>query len=1033
MDKKYWLIFGICAGVLTIVMIILVFALPPSKKESAISETKDSSIPKEGNTNLWATFPGDLKTTTFHNFGILEYADDMKSASIKSQIKLEEQTKYENFDFTNPDQIKFDAKSTFAKANDKTEIKNEKFKALSLGLFETLETLSNPKDYQQGINSIFYLIKKAFQSPDIFIRHLFSHRLSTTLKPDDIKINILKNIDTDRQDKIINGESEYCLKNALGFDHWIKLIGNDELISQANWLKDLFRLTDEEIKFIYSKEEYFNVNWIKFNGDLSKEFCEGKDFCGNEIIYKQLIDGNVVKKVLGENKNTLFDLYSEINKDYYPFESSPELFKFFEEYKKKHSEAKDYKDYTLTPEQLELLIDETSKKSLISSNYSIFFLTRLISNDAKSIATEYGIDEKLPQFIKEYIYDYLPKLFIYREFEEGQDKFEIKPLVKIHSKLAFDAIKKTYYPVSKLKLGNIFDKLFSKFVFEELQNSAMIKDMDYDEEDFCYLIVQQALDDGRKALKICHDPITAFKNINDVSKWYDPYPCIMENKTECNMTVINHLKEIVYITEEEIKKLYETYSFGKVLDKYYKTIGKSCKDKCHDDKYVMTLQFWKSTLTKDLPEGKACDYLCEIIPDEVSQPFELPYFFKQKKITEEIPQESVELFMSLNPSTDNDILSEDNYETFNKLYDFEKKFAKHLDGKGSDNFRLFELLNGIFVFDSLRTEYESIENYLQGNNKEDKNYIDYLSKGEYYYNYNPGINKTTGFNFGINLDTGDKTSVNYDSYTIDTKTLRKIIDINDLQFMNIKKIEYDYITKNNIYVAELTKNAEDLKGEKSYIDGFEYNHEYGTIYYLDKISSGLYKFTFTEEVDYQDDITCRKYILDMSGLKDNYDIISQKLNKPLTILAKKADVNFDIKDDIKEDNYICVEPNSNMVLESKINFIYSINTKNYNHLFYLLPKDTNYPMFIYNREYSVEINSFNDVFPSLKNYYSFKKTLLIVGIIIAVILCICSCFCIYKYWKNRRGRISLPSEGPDTNLINTSSNRESKEVGGDQN
>ena len=27
--------------------------------------------------------------------------------------------------------------------------------------------------YQQGINSIFYLIKKAFQSPDIFIRHLF--------------------------------------------------------------------------------------------------------------------------------------------------------------------------------------------------------------------------------------------------------------------------------------------------------------------------------------------------------------------------------------------------------------------------------------------------------------------------------------------------------------------------------------------------------------------------------------------------------------------------------------------------------------------------------------------------------------------------------------------------------------------------------------------------------------------------------------------------------------------------------------------
>ena len=1032
MDKKYWLIFGICAAVISIILLILVFALPPSKKQSALSNLKDDSIPREGNKNLWASFPGDLETKTFHNFGIFEYEDDLKNGSIKSQIKLEEKTKYDKFDFTNPDQIKFDAESTFTKANDKIEIKNGKFKALSLGLFETLETLSNPKDYQKGINSIFYLIKKAFQSPDIFIRHLFSYRLSTSLKPEDIRNKILKKIDKDRQDKIIDGKSEYCLKNATGFDHWIKLINNEEIISKANWLKDLFGLTDDEIKFIYSKDEYLNKTWIDFNIELGKKFCGKKEFCGNEIIYRQLIDGIVVNDILKENKNTLIDLYSVINKDYYPFERSPELFKFFDEYKKKHGEAKDYKDYNLTVEQLETLIDETSEKSLLSSNHSVFFLTRLTSNDSKSIATKYHIGEKLPQFIKEYIYDYLPKLLIYRNFKDEQGNYEITPLVKIHSKLAFDAIKKTYYPVSKLPLGNLFDKLFLKFFFEELKNSTMNKDMDYDEEDFCYLIVQQALDDGRKALKICHDPITSFKKINDVQKWYDPYPCIMANESGCNMTVIEHLEKIVYITKEEIKKLYESFSFGKIMDKYYKSLQRSCGKNCHDDKYVMTLQFWKSNMTRNLPDDKARDCLCEIIPDEVSQPFELPYFFKKKNITEEVPLESVELFMSLTPSTENDILSEDNYQAFNELYKFEKKFAKHLNGKGNDTFRLFELLNGIFVFDSLTTEYESIEHYLQGNNKEDKYYIDYLSKDKYYYNYNPGINKTTGFNFGINLDTGEKNYVNYDRYTIDTKELRKIININDLQFMNIKKIEYDYITKNNIYVAELTKNAEDLKGEKSYIDGFEYNHENNTIYYLDKISSGLYKFNFKEEVNYQDDITCRKYILDTNSSNNNSDIISQKLNKPLTILASKSESKVEINGNTKEDNYICVETKSNMVLESKINFFYSINTKNYNHLFYLIPKERIYPIFIYNREYSVKIDSFYEAFPSIKSYNSFKKTLLIFGLIFAVLFCLCSCFCFYKFWKNKRGRISLPSEGPDANLLN-SSNRESKEVGADQN
>jgi hypothetical protein len=445
-----------------------------------------------------------------------------------------------------------------------------------------------------------------------------------------------------------------------------------------------------------------------------------------------------------------------------------------------------------------------------------------------------------------------------------------------------------------------------------------------------------------------------------------------------------------------------------------------CGDKCYDDKYLIKMQFWKSDVTKKLPGDYKCDYLCEILPELISQPYELNYFFKQKNITEDIPEESIDTLISLSPSTGNNILSEENAEAFNNIYNFEKNFALYINGKGKDIFHLFELLNNIFLFDNIvYTEYESIEDYLQGNNKEDKKYIEYLSNGEYYNNYKPGMNKTTGFNFGINLDTGDSTSMNYDRYTIDTKVLRKIVDINDNKVMNIKKIEYDYITKNNIYVTIPVLNYESLTGNKSFIDGFEYNHEDDTIYYLDKISSGVYTFTFKEEAYYNNDINCRKYVLDVNSLDNNKDSISQKLNKPLTISTNKEGLNAEIKDDIDIENYILVEPYSNMVLESKINFVYSLNTKNYGYLYYKLENEKNYPIFTYNKEYTVDVDSFYKSFPSIESLKSFKKTVTIVLIVLAVVFLAVTCFCIYKYFTHKRGRISL-NKGPETSLINDS-------------
>ncbi len=176
MDRKIWIILASIAVCLLIVFLILVIVLPIQRKKDAEDDAKDHSIPKQDNILLWANFPGELKTQTTHTFNILGYSDDRSTASIKDSIKLSEETHYSDFEFPESlDWIKFNANSTYKIVTDKTSRKNEKIKTLSLGLFETLQTLSNSEKYQQGISSIEYLIRKAFHSPQTFINLSLIH------------------------------------------------------------------------------------------------------------------------------------------------------------------------------------------------------------------------------------------------------------------------------------------------------------------------------------------------------------------------------------------------------------------------------------------------------------------------------------------------------------------------------------------------------------------------------------------------------------------------------------------------------------------------------------------------------------------------------------------------------------------------------------------------------------------------------------------------------------------------------------------
>ena len=1023
MDKKLFLFLGILCIVVTVVLLILVIALPILRKNDAETESTEHSTPAKDNIDLWAKFPGELKTQTTHTFKILKYEDDMKSASVNYTIKLNESTKYDNFEFGN--QIKFDAISTFNVIPDQTKTKNAKIKTISLGLFETLETLSNPEKYKQGINSIAHLIRKAFQSPDIFIRHLYSYKLSISLTPEEVKNLILNGVESSKQDAIVSGDSEYNLKSALGFDNWVKLLDNNEEIKNAKWLSEKFGLTTEEIDSVFGKEGYLYKQYIEFNAFLSKTFdCKNPDFCGAEIIYSQLINPDVVKYV-DKNLNSISELYEKINKDYYPFEKSPELFNFFDAYKTKHEEAKDYENYKLTIEQLESLIGEKSDISLLSSGNSNFFIAKIDTKDTKSLSEKYNINARIINFSYEYIYEFLPELLLYPSFKSGEDTLKVSPFVKAYSNLVSDMIKKSYYPLSKIT--NVYNTVYSGLVWSDLKKEINNDSMEYDEEDLCYLFMQQVLDDGRKALKICANPVTNFKSKFEFIKWVEPYRCVMLNETGCNMTLIDELKKIVYITDNEIKSIYQTNNFGKIIYENYKALNDSlnCGDKCNDDKYLIKMQFWKSNITQSFPEGKKSDSLYDILPELVPYPMELNYYLNKKGIKNNISETLIDYLISLSPEKNDDSLCEDNYKSFNNRMEFEKDYASYINGKTNDDeikdrIYLFDLLNNALFFDDIvYIEYENIEDYLQGNNNEDKKYLEYLSEGEYYNYHKPGLNKTTGFNFGINLITGEKIYAPYDKYVIDTEVLRKIVKINDASYMNIQKMEYNIINNTYDYVDTPILNYKSLTGDEAFIDGFQYNHEEDTIYYFDKISSGTYKYNFDEEIDYKDE-TCRKYILDISSVQNNKDSISEKLNKPLFITVGTDGLNTEIKEDINKENYICVEPYSNMVLESKFNFIYSIDTKNYGYLYPKIESNKKYPIFIYSKEYEVDIDSFENAFPSISSAKSFKTYFLAFGIVFIIILAVVSVFLIYRYVKYTRKRIKI-DEGPENiNLINDS-------------
>lgn len=1021
-DGKKLKIIAISFCAVTVFLIILVIILPIIIKSKIKSNNIEKTTPSSDNTDLWAKFPGDLKTTLKHTFSVLDYTDD-NNPNIKDEFTLEESIIYDNFDFSGPDDtVTFDAKSNFSllkPANYNT------INTLSLGMYEVLETLSNPPDYQIGISSLEYLLNKAFSSSDLFIRKLFTYDVYTNLIVDEerVRATLLKDVDPEKADLILSSDeryAEYSFKTMPGFYKWVKILGLHEEIIKATWLTSLFNLTSSEIDSIIGQDNYLHTYYVNYNMKLAYQFdCRDKKACGNELLCLQLISGDVLK-AFGFN-DTVLDLYQIVVPGYYNFSKPPELFKYFEDYKILVGKPDiKYDDYAPDLNQLYNLLDPDSPTCLLAANNSASFLvSNKTGNNNKNIEL-FQMDSKVINFMSCYIYDFLPKIFLYPEFTEEGETYHVDPQAKAMATITQGAVGQTYTALIKTKgifnfiLSEIVWRLLLETINNEYKNYYYLEKLEPDE--VCPLIMQKALDDGKKVLKVCSDPKSTISSAESLSRYLLAYHCVVYNNTDCDMSVIEYLKTIIYITNDEIKAIYKDY-IGQLYEDNEKLLldAYGCGEKC-DDFNLSKIQFWNATLSKKIPKPfETANTISDLFPEKFPYPVEMSYFLEELGETYNITEEDIDYLISLSPEGEN-ILSEDSRGAFEARSELEQDYTLILQGKKTKNetkYKVIDILNNGFLFkNETKENYANVYNILQGNYDEDKKYVDYLANGEFFDNYKPYLNKSTGFDFGLNFSSGESYNVTYGRYTIyakkteDNHKMRKIVDMNDFQVLNIRKFDYNYLLKDISIVDSPILNYQTLKGDKSFSDGFQYESEDEPIYFFDPLSSRPYKFDYTEDTT-MNDIDCQKYVIKDSladGMNEASDsgskkaLITQKLNRPFMISVGNDDLSPNIKT-VSKDNYICVNPFTNMVISSRINLVYSIFTKSYGNIIPKIENNKTLPIFIYQRSYDVDTDSFNKYFSNISSYYTFKTVFLIIGIIIIVICFGASVFTFFKLHK----------------------------------
>ena len=1026
LSKKTLNAIGIICTILATIMLILVIVVPILLKRKLSNDFIEKCNPSLENTNIWATFPGELESKLLHTFKFFDYqeTDDKENPlkiNYKANIIIEEKVNYTNFS-KDDNNIYFNNNRNYKYVENQNQNEDISIKSINLGMFEALETMSYPPLYKLGIESIYYFKKKVLIEPDLFIRQLFTVNILKSLTDEEIINLILKEVSPRKIELIMNNidskYKKYSLNTTSGFFEWIKILGSKEQISDSQWLKSLFDLTETEINSILLDENsYLIEEFSKYNKYLSEKFkCQNENKCGDELVYKQIIDSSVISDLFADIKN-----YKELNNfleiNYYPFDIEPEMKAFFDnDYSKKKDHKKIYEEVAIKKEQLEKFLNPENKYCLLSLENSIHILYLNKTEDNKKEIKYYDdLTYDNVNFLTDYFYDYLPRIFLYpqKHIQETPIKDEDSNSLGLTSKTVSNLLSK----ISE----NTFDKIANIDIisyFEEKISFVQMKKVlsNYELEEICPVIMQKVLNDAKKVFKVCSDDNVNFSNEKSLNQFIKLYYCQEDTKDEkkCDESIGDYLKKIIYISDTEIANLVSTNSIiGQIISSTHDVlINKyNCQGKCTNE-YLLKVQFAKAKITQDPPEPlEKADSLKNWFT-ELEDEYEIINI--KKKYGNQDPFEEQDAFWIVDTKVKNgEIYDLNNTEAFMNKMKFEREYSNELFNKpdSSSLIKLMNFLLGIYVFDdkvnknnSLIVTYSSIDNFLKGKSEENQYWIDYLKSGNYYENFKPKISEVTKFDFGFSFDKKEEENLNIDYIGISSKTndfnKRRINKMNNLNTLNIKKSDYDIIKDSYSDLYFPLYNFEILKGERKFADGFQYDNTLEYIYYYDLISSRPLRFKKKDDFKYKGKVECKKYHIDTEdfsvNINENFDksnknaMLIQKVNKPFMLsfdnaeILKKFGLELDQENKIEE-NYICVDPITDMVIDSKLNFMYALNTRKYGYLNKNIGKNTLYPLFYYQRNYEVNVDSYESQFPGVTEYYENSTVFIIVGAVLIVI------------------------------------------------
>ena len=1008
MNPEGWLSFYITMALLFILFAIFI---PLIMKDRMKYSFKEKTKIDKDNINLWGKFPGDLKTELNHTFQFFDYSKSKNSLSlINSSIILNESIDY-NITSTdeNVDHINIYSKKNY---NIKEESKIDNIESISMGVFELLETLSNTPEYQKGINSMKYLFEKIFGNEEVFNKKLFTFNSHKNLNESILKEKVFNKIKSEEIKNKLYSDEKYGFKKISGYYKWVILINNSSLYNNILWIKDEFDLSDEEIESILGSENYLNQELKKFKEDLIKTFkCENTG-CGNLLIYYQLINSKISEHFKFENINKLNNLID-------PFIEN-DIYYEMNEYFKNEFKDKKYEDYSLNETILENLIK--SSNSLYNPSNTIFILNNFKNNNFEEIKKKYSISNFQTELIIKYFYNYLPSIF--SEIKINKETIKIDKNSRTFSNFLQILVDNSFGKL--IKNNNLLSILRSQIIYAKIQ-----KDQN-ETENLCEELFQNTLDDGKRVLKICSNKKFNLSSIEIVNEWVKPYQCSLTGKYEdCNMTIFNEINKIVYFSYDDLKKFYSDDNFGyyikytnDIITKHYK-----CKDKC-SDYYLAKLQYTTCGVTNNPPD---------IIKDKKSDSIknwdstfdvEVELKFYQKNCSDDCNEISNGAIMSLYNTTKY-ILNSENNDAFNNriliegifsLYskkEYQSELGKKLNINNSEKFidSFRDMINNQILKGNFYQKYNP-KNIIFGNNDEDKLYIQILSNGDFSDNFKPNKKQTTGFNF-YELKKNEK--LDFDNIQIETKKnndkqiLRRIVKINNSTYFNIKKEEYNPLSNNSIEIESPLYNSFDIsKGDDIWFsDGFQYDSNLNKIYFYDELSSRILQFDYDKTKDINS-ISCKNYILNSNNislnlnekdevdfkLNEKFGLISQRFNKPFVISSIDNEI---IKDKIKIENitntesYFCVDVYTNMVIESNLNLIYSIYTKEFGNIVSMIKNNEIYPFIFYKRYYSVNVDSYNQIFSESESFKNWRLFVIIFSSICAFIFICLAVFYGYKF------------------------------------